>query len=125
MKNETQIRTFISETVAYINADTLADFQQQLWDNYKANNAEYHPDFQQDFDRADFDLIASESFTGDKQEPTVSDVKAFAAEHGYNYDKFVKTFVFENQHQLDVNLLYLDKVVHQIASDDTIENHCQ
>lgn len=67
MKNETQIRTFISETVTYINADTLADFQQQLWDNYEANNAEYHPDDQLDFDRVDFDLIASESFFGNKQ----------------------------------------------------------
>ena len=124
MKNETQIRTFISETVSYINADTLVDFQQQLWDNYKANNAEYHPDFQQDFDRADFDFIASESFTGNKQEPTVSAVKAFAAEHGYNYEKFVKAFVFKDQLQLDVNLLYLDKVVGQIMSDDRIENHC-
>ena len=124
MKNETQIRTFISETVSYINADTLVDFQQQLWDNYEANNAEYHPDFQQDFDRADFDFIASESFTGNKQEPTVSAVKAFAAEHGYDYDKFVKAFVFKDQLQLDVNLLYLDKVVGQISSDDRIENYC-
>jgi predicted DNA binding CopG/RHH family protein len=124
MNNETQIRTFISETVSYINADTLADFQQQLWDNYEANNAEYHPDFQQDFNRADFDFIASESFTGNKQEPTVSAVKAFAAEHGYDYDKFVKAFVFKDQLQLDVNLLYLDKVVGQISSDDRIENYC-
>ena len=68
MKNETQIRTFISETVAYINADTLADFQQQLWHNYESNNAEYHPDFQQDFDRIDFDLIASEFFTVEENE---------------------------------------------------------
>lgn len=124
MKNESQIRTFISETVTYINADTLADFQQQLWDNYEANNAEYHPDFRQDFDRADFDLIASESFAGDKQEPTVSAIKAFAAEHGYNYEKFVKTFVFKDQLHLDVNLLYLDNVVAQIASDERIENYC-
>ena len=124
MKNESQIRTFISETVTYINADTLADFQQQLWDNYKANNAEYHPDDQLDFDRIDLDLIASESFIGNKQEPTVSAVKAFAAEHGYNYEKFVKTFVFKDQLHLDVNLLYLDNVVAQIASDERIENYC-
>lgn len=58
-----------------------------------------------------------------KKQPTPEAIQSFAAQHGYDYAKFIETFEFENEDQLDRNCIYLDKVVGQIDHEDRLNSN--
>lgn len=79
MKNESQIRDFISNTIPYVSAKNGTEFIRELWANYEANNAEYHPDFIIDFNYEDFKTIAIDAYSDifERQQNTLTPIFVF------------------------------------------------
>ena len=100
--------------------DSLVNF---MWsemlrnDSVSCEETEYTSD-----DLAEYKNIVSRYYDEPaKQEPTPEAIKSFAVQHGYDYAKFIETFKFSSEEQLDRDCIYLDKVVGQINYEDSVE----